>query len=186
MNPVLRPALVTLLSTTAAVCLIAFEGRPAAEQASEHEVKATFLFNFLKFAAWPPSALGEGWPLEICLSGESAVLPGLEVFRNRVINGHALNVRRVVDPADLQFCHVVFFAEAEARRTPAALAGLGGAPVLTVGEDSRFLEQGGIINFVSEDNRVRFDINQTAAERANLKISAHLLRLARRTIGRRS
>ncbi len=52
-------------------------------------------------------------------------------------------------------------------------------PILTVGEMDRFGEQGGIINFFSEGNKVRFEINVGAAEKARLKISSQLLSLAR-------
>lgn len=51
--------------------------------------------------------------------------------------------------------------------------------MLTVGEDGVFTQCGGIINFVKEDNRVRFEVNVSAAERAGLKISSRLLALAR-------
>lgn len=53
--------------------------------------------------------------------------------------------------------------------------------MLTVSETDHFLEAGGIINFVHEDGRVRFEINEPAAQRAGLKISPQLLALATRT-----
>ena len=55
----------------------------------------------------------------------------------------------------------------------------GGVPILTVGEGARFLQQGGLISFVLEDNRVRFDVNKSAVDRAGLTVSSKLLRVAR-------
>lgn len=54
---------------------------------------------------------------------------------------------------------------------------------MTVGETDGFLESGGIVNFLMEDERVRFEINNTAARQAKLKIRSKLLRLAKRVIG---
>ena len=45
-----------------------------------------------------------------------------------------------------------------------------------------FLEAGGIVNFVIEDNKVRFNINLTASEKSGLKIRSQLLRLAKKVI----
>lgn len=148
---------------------------------SEYDVKATFLFNFLKFASWPANVLPAGASLEVCVFGSSHVATTLESFGRQAVDGHALAVKRVADPSDLQFCHLVFVSEAESDRATTALRVTKNLAALTVGEQPDFLVRGGMINFVAENNRVRFDINQAAAERVSLKISAHLLRLARRT-----
>lgn len=176
-----RLAVALVTATTVVVCLRGAPLRATEPRATEYEVKATFLFNFLKFASWPDSALRPGGTLDICAFGDSSVADQLQTFHDRVVDGHRVNVQPVVDPSDLPFCHVVFLAEAEHRRVATVLGAVVGSPVLTVGEQPDFLERGGIINFVTENSRVRFDINQSGAERVNVKISAHLLRLARKT-----
>jgi len=57
-----------------------------------------------------------------------------------------------------------------------------GSSVLTVGDTDGFLEAGGIINLLIEDKKVRFEVNVTAAEKANLQIRSQLLRLAKRVV----
>lgn len=167
----------------AELCATGVSPRAAAlsSRAAEHEVKATFLFNFIKFTAWPADVLPTGAPLDICVFGDSPVATPLEGFRGQVVDGHALVIRRVVDPSDLQSCHLVFIGAAESHRAAMALDAIKQRPALTVGEHADFLPRGGMISFVAEDHRLRFDINQTAAQRVNVKISAHLLRLARQT-----
>jgi Holliday junction resolvasome RuvABC DNA-binding subunit len=54
--------------------------------------------------------------------------------------------------------------------------------VLTVADMQGFLESGGIVNFVIEENKVGFEINIAAAEHAKLKIRSQLLRLAKRIV----
>ena len=55
------------------------------------------------------------------------------------------------------------------------------ANVLSVGEAEGFISRGGVINFYSEQDTVRFEISQKAAERAGIKLSARLLSVARVT-----
>ncbi len=86
-------------------------------------------------------------------------------------------VRRTSQLPPPQACQVVF-AEASTKDVAKTLNGLGRG-VLTVGEGGSFLRDGGIIAFVIENRRVRFDINQTAAEGAALKLSSKLLSVAR-------
>lgn len=192
MRALRRFALALTLASVAELWLAGAGARAAAvaagaSRATEYEVKATFLFNFLKFVAWPTPALASGATLDICVFGDSPIATPLEGFGGQTVDGHRLAVKRVIDPSDLQFCHLVFVSEAESPRAHIVLAATKNLGALTVGEQPDFLQRGGMINFVSEDNKVRFDINQAAAERVNLKISAHLLRLARQTgDGRRS
>ena len=59
---------------------------------------------------------------------------------------------------------------------------LNGRAVLTIGEQDKFLEKGGIVNFVREKKKIRFEINLNVAEQARLQIRAKLVRLAKRVI----
>ena len=59
---------------------------------------------------------------------------------------------------------------------------LKGLPILTIGETENFLESGGVINFLMEDEKVCFEINVTAAKINKLRISSKLLRLAKRVV----
>jgi hypothetical protein len=51
--------------------------------------------------------------------------------------------------------------------------------VLTVCDIDGFVENGGVIRFVTMDNKVHFEININAVERARLKMSSKLLNLAK-------
>src|ERR1017187_6776014 len=55
---------------------------------------------------------------------------------------------------------------------------VGRWPVLTIGERVQFSRLGGVIAFIRDGNRIRFEINLDAAERAGLHVSSKLLRLA--------
>jgi len=51
--------------------------------------------------------------------------------------------------------------------------------VLTVSEMEQFARNRGMIQFIMQENRARFEINADAAKRAGLKISSKLLKLSR-------
>jgi|SRR5579871_4421086 len=144
-----------------------------------YQVKAAFLLNFTKFVEWPPAAFADSTaPLTICILGNDpfgAVLD--QLVAGEAVNGHMLAVQRVGRNFGTKTCQVLYAGEGEPN-VRALLERLQ-TGVLTVGEGDGFLREGGIIAFVIQDRHVRFDINQQAAIRASLDISARLLRVAR-------
>ena len=76
-------------------------------------------------------------------------------------------------------CHVLFVCASEKDRLKDLLDPLRTQTILTVADVPGFLEAGGMINFIIEDNKVRFDVNAAATARAKLEIRSKLLRLAR-------
>lgn len=181
MRALSRLAVALSFAVVAELCAAGVSSRASAasSRASAHEVKASFVFNFIKFTAWPTDVLPTGAPLDVCVFGDSPVAAPLEGFRGHAVDGHVVAVRRVVEYSDLQHCHLVFMGEVESQRAALALDAIERRPMLTVGDQSDFLQRGGMIGFVAEGDRLRFDVNQAAAKRAKVKISAHLLRLAR-------
>jgi hypothetical protein len=152
--------------------------------APEYDVKAAFLFNFTKFVEWPPSAFAdEHSPLKICVLGENPFGKALRVLTKEEVGGRRLSLMHLDKLNSLETCHVLYVSRSERDRLPQVLAGLHSAPVLTVGDTAGFTGQGGMINFILEGSKVRFDVNQEAAERAGLKISSRLLALAKQVKG---
>jgi hypothetical protein len=163
------------------VLALALPGAVVAAQELEYQLKAAFLFNFVKFVEWPAEAFaGERSPLTICVYGADPFGDTLDnVVRGETVGERGLIVQRPESPGELRDCHVLFVSRSEKERMPEILSHVEGAPVLTVADTDGFLKAGGIINFVLEDNKVRFLINPEAAERNRLKVSSKLLRLAR-------
>jgi hypothetical protein len=159
---------------TIAFVLAAGATAPAKEIPLEYQVKAAYLFNFAKFVEWPSEA--RTGPLTICVAGQNPFGDVLEeTLRGETVNDRPLATRVISGPET--GCHIVFVPQGIA--TAPYLSGLRGTPTLTVGEMPDFISRGGIINFVLEEGKVRFQIDSKAAERADLRISSHLLRLAR-------
>jgi len=147
----------------------------------EYQIKAAFLYNFAKFVEWPPNGFSDASaPLRICVIGQDPFGQELhDITNDKSINGHKLQIDHVADLQMARTCHILFIASSEKAQLVRILESLRGTDALTVGDVKGFVEQGGMINFVLEDNRVRFEVNLKAAEQAGLKVSAKLLNVAR-------
>jgi hypothetical protein len=149
-----------------------------AQGASEYQVKAAFLLNFMKFVGWPPSAFeNPNSPFSICILGDDPFGSDIDqLVAGESISGRRVTIERLQRGPVPKSCQVLFISKSE--RDPGILSGLGPG-VLTVSDRDRFLTEGGMIAFVIEDRHVRFDINQRAASRALLTMNARMLNVAR-------
>lgn len=146
--------------------------------AREYQVKAAFLLRFIQFTEWPPLP-GDG---SICIAvlGDDPFGASLdEAVRNESVRGQKLVVRRIQRLDEAKSCHVVFVSRSERGRSSEIAAESGKAPSLTVGDFEGFASQGGVIDFIPEGAKLRFEINPHAAKRKGLRISSELLRLGK-------
>jgi hypothetical protein len=152
-----------------------------AQALDEYQVKAALLFNFIKFVDWPAEAFSDGGaPIVIGVVGDDPFGSALdEAISGKSIHGRPLAARRLRWGQDLRACHILFISASERKRLPQIIASLRGASVLTLSDIGQFNQQGGIISFILEASKVRFEINAGVAEQARLKISAKLLALAK-------
>jgi hypothetical protein len=151
----------------------------AQDRSLEYAVKATYLYKFVPFIAWPSDAFATpASPLEICIVGESnfANLVATGVTGQSVA-GHSLAVRRVTSITDENGCQVLFVGGGDPAVLNTALVVVRGKPVLTVTDAAPDGEHG-IVNFVLREDRVRFEIDLGQAARNGITISSKLLSLA--------
>lgn len=162
----------SLLLATGLACA-SVVGPHAQEVSQEYQIKAAYLYNFLKYVEWPEP---RNRPFMICVAGQNPFGTVLEdLTRNERIRGNPVRTALILGPEP--GCDVVFTPRTS--NIPAYLNAAARMPILTVGETPRFIEQGGIVNFFTEDGKVRFAINRNAAERVGLRFSSRLLQLAK-------
>jgi hypothetical protein len=181
-QPFMRLRATPILSLSLVWLLTVGGGRAQESPPTEHQLKAAFLLNFAKFVEWPPAAFAEtGSPILLGILGENPFGDAVEqTIRGKTINNRPLMVKQFRLAAEATNCHILFIGASEKARLPETLAALRGTSVLTVGEMDRFTETGGMINFVRQGNKIRFQINEVAAKSVGLKISSKLLSLASR------
>lgn len=140
------------------------------------QLRAAYLFNFLKFVELPQVG---GATIRVCFIGARGVQDALATSTvDKRIGTRSIDTAELAADGNWSGCDVVYLDAAEDVRT--ALAHAAGNDALTISEAGDFTQYGGIIRLFTEDNRLRFDINVGNARRAGLKISSDLLRLASR------
>ena len=146
---------------------------------TENEVKSAYLYNFGKFVEWPAKAASVGEFFSICVLGDNSFASTLETtIAGESINGKKMLVKHVAKPQDSVGCRILFISSSQQTRLKEILAELDNASVLTVSDMPEFTRRGGMIQFVVESNKVRFEVNLTSAERSGLTLSSQLLKVA--------
>jgi hypothetical protein len=141
----------------------------------EYQVKASYLYNFVQFVAWPPDVLGGDAKFNLCVVGADRFGKALDALAGERVEGHEIVVHRFERDAAARgaHCHLLFVASGTVDS-----GALGVRGVLTVGETPGFLGRGGVINLVEVQGRIRFEISQQAARQAGLVVSSRILSLA--------
>jgi hypothetical protein len=151
---------------------------------AEYLIKAGFIYNFAKLVEWPTASFAQpDSPIVIGILGEDPFGATLDrIVADKKINGRGFAVKRVKwsrDFRDLRDCNILFVSSSEKEHIESVIDAMKGLPILTIGDAPGFAKRGGIINFLLEDNKVRFEVNVEAAKHADLTISSRLLTLAR-------
>ena len=141
------------------------------------EVQAAYLYKFGAFVTWPTPAAGNTFT--ICVLGRDPFGQALDrIVQGEALAGQKLLVSRVAGVEQASQCRILFVSSSEEYRVRSILAQVGKLPVLTVSDMPHFVDRGGMIQFVLEDGRVRFEANPTSAEQAGLTLSSQLLKVA--------
>ena len=155
----------------------------AVAEDAEAKLKVAFLFNFAKFVSWPEPEFSAQPKLTICVSGENSLDDALNALKGKSAQGREVVVKRDVKLGQLSACHLVFICSSDSAQMAKILAETGKG-VLTVSDIPAFIDAGGVIGLTVSDNKVAFEVNLDAAQQADLKISAQLLKVARGVRGK--
>ena len=158
----------------------------AREPAPEDAVKAAMLYNFVQFVRWPDGVIPPEQQLVLGILGRD---PLQEWLLDMAAMGNRKGQLKTVQIDSLQELRahrhklqVLYIGRTAQQDLNTVLRTLDGSPVLTVSDDELFVKQGGMMNFVRQNNRIRFDLNLDAAARSRLGISSRLYGLARRIL----
>ena len=187
-NPPRRPAglLVRWLCPGLVWLVTCFGDAARAEETSsslEYEVKSAFLVKFAMFVEWPTNtvnATNRGAFLIGILGDDPFGARFDEAVKKETVRGRTVQLKRAKDLAELAECQIIFISASESRRLPELLQALAGKGILSVADEPGFAGRGGMIGFIKEAGKIRFEINPGAAEKAGLKVSSKLLQVGRR------
>lgn len=154
----------------------------ASEPTREHAVKAAFIYNFAQFTQWPADAFpSEDSPLILGIIGESSPIEAAlqQAVAGKTVNRHPIAVKHLNAVSEVPSTHLLVIPGAGDAHLEEIFKQVADRPIMTVGESDFFPWSGGTIRFITEENKVRFEINPDSAEKAHLKISSKLMKLAR-------
>ncbi len=146
----------------------------------EYTLKAVHIYKFGTYIEWPNRAFADASsPFVIAVLGPDPIGDDLrKIAAVKKIDGRKIVVRQFQRPVDVQNCHILFMTRlVDGETQKAVIQQLSGRGVLFVGETKDFLQHGGIIDFMVQENRIRMYISQRAYKREGLKVSAQLLRV---------
>jgi hypothetical protein len=153
---------------------------PVSAQIDEGLVKAAALVKVAMFVDWPAAPPGERFVIGV--AAEDAFVEAVAKFANgRRLQGREIQIQRLAESDDSCTCQLIFVAGRDGRRLPTVLRWARTKPILTIGETTAFLREGGIVRLFRDEDRLRMQINNKSAEDVGLKISSRLLQLAVRT-----
>lgn len=160
-----------LFSTT----LAAQASKPSASQ-----VQAAYLYNFGKFIKWPADvAANQSSTFNICVLDQDPFGDTLRsALTGEAVGGKPVAVKRLPRAQDAAGCHILFINAAQAKGWGGILAALDDSSVLTVSDMPDFSNRGGMIQFVLDGDRIRFEINLERAEKSHLVLASELLKVA--------
>ena len=167
-----------------AVAIVLFVGTLSlhSQQAkpTEYQVKAAYLYNFGKFVQWPAGfSASQNDSFIICVLGEDPFGPTLNAtLRDETIAGKNVVARRIPKPEDALDCRILFISSSEDKQLKQILTLLDRNSILTVSDLPQFSQRGGMVQFVLEGSKVRFEVNLTPVKHAGLTLSSELLKLA--------
>jgi hypothetical protein len=151
---------------------------------SEDQVKAAYVYNFAKFVEWPAEDFASSdAPFRFCILKDQPVESVLKkITRGKNLAGRPLQVVPIPGVEEAHGCQILFVDSSQDRQLRHIIESLQGQSVLTVGETKDFLEAGGMVNFIVQNEHVQFQVNHRAANQARLHISSRLLTVARLVI----
>jgi hypothetical protein len=153
----------------------------------ELHVQAAYILHFVRYVYWPrPSLVDASSPLVVGVFGHDPMVDALErAVSGKAVDGRSIRVKLISSTEQIDRCDILFVPKSESRQMPTILTAVSGRPILMVSDKEKFSSEGGMIEFVLIDDTVRFIINRAAAEKAGLKLSSELLRVAYAVTGRR-
>jgi len=147
---------------------------------AEYVLKTIFLYNLAKFVSWPSDSFEDAQsPIVFGVLDKNPFGSALDAIRIKTIQNRKIMIRYFSAYEDVDGRHLLFISRSEKDQVAEIMKGLQHKKMLTIGDMKDFATQGGIINFILEDEKVRFEINLEAAKRSGIEISSQVLNLAR-------
>jgi YfiR/HmsC-like len=155
----------------------------ALADSAEYRLKAAFLYNFAKFVEWPEPYFSAQPVINLCVIGADEFGSALDGIDRKKAQGREVLVKRGATAVESRDCQILYISPSHAKSVADILRAASQGNALTVSDMEGFCQAGGMIGLVVADQKVGFEVNLDAAQRADLRLSAQLLKLAKSVHG---
>lgn len=152
----------------------------AAAPYPEEAVKAIFLYRFAGYVTWPASTANAPQFTIAVLGAENVAEQLKEFLPAHPIQGRPARVATIQGIGQLGDAQMLYIGPGITGKLSVLIEALKDRPVLIVTDQPGALEEGSTVNFLLEEQHVRFEISTAAAKRSGLSIGSDLLAVAER------
>ncbi len=138
----------------------------------EYRLKALYILRLADFITWPKSS--ERTHFTVCIDLHDAVAKELQKIEAPLVKSLPVVVIQLPQKQNIQQCQIVYLTKESFNLI------FTEKPVLTVSSELDFAEQGGMIEFFLEGDKVKMKVNLFVANKVGLQLSSKLIRLMQR------
>lgn len=143
----------------------------------EHELHSMMIYNFLKYIQWP-GELNNG-DFVIGVIGDDDVYNTLSTwYGGKERGGKNFQIKKFSSLDEISNCQLMYVGKGFSDKFGEILSKISNTPTLTVTGKKGLGEQGSCINFKVVDNRLKFELNQEAMQKSQLKTASQLTSMA--------
>ena len=146
----------------------------------EEKIKASYVFNFIRFIQWPEELLVQKQePINVCvINRRGDFIKAFQPVVGKKVNGHRLELQKIKIEDEVSQCHLVYIDKYEKNKIKRFLESQKNQRILTISDIDTFCKQGGMIGIVNKKGKIRVEINLQVARQAGFHISSNLLEVA--------
>lgn len=149
-----------------------------ATQAQNYKLRTVVIYSFTRYIHWPQEYASMG-TFDIKVFGDSPIIDELgEMARIKTVGDRPIVITKVASLEGIETCHILFVPAAQSGKLAGILKKLEGKSTLVITEQPGLGQQGSDINFLDNDGKLTFELNQSSLKKRELKASSELTRLA--------
>jgi hypothetical protein len=172
--------LTALLGMALVITLLTLPGPLGATDAN---VRAGLVLNFIRFTDWPALANDGSNHLNICVArGDTRMASAMSALENRSVNERTIKVSTVSRPNEARDCQVLYLPAELNVLIADFVQVVQGEAVLTISDAPDFVDSQGMIGLRLVTSRYQFEINNKVVRNSDLRLNPQLLRLASRVL----
>jgi len=144
--------------------------------AQSERFKALFLYNFIKNIEWPQNSSQS--EVVIGILGNNAIKSELETITSNQKSGNqAIRVKVFTSVEEVTNCHIIYVSPNKSNQIAQLSSKVNRQSTLIVSDSRSGISQGASINFIVNDEKLKYEISKHYIEQQGMKVSANLLKM---------